>query len=174
MKALMTGALLALTLPTGCASQPESQGSEAAPAVASERKAWDAEEMTALTGELAESVREVRRAWRREPTFRAPNTANRASMELDQRLRQLDRRTTQLHTRVKAGDGYEETLNIARNIRALLNDVDVLGRRIMTTKWMHDRVRPTMELLNQVAAFYGKDALFDPETLQRTDRPPRR
>ena len=92
---------------------------------------------------------------------------------MDQILRDLDSRTTQLHNRVRAGDGYEQTLNIARNIRTLLNDADVQGRRLMTSAWMEERVRPAMELINQIAAYYGSDALFDPETMQRKDRPPR-
>jgi hypothetical protein len=93
-------------------------------------------------------------------------------MRLDQSLRDLDRRTSQLHTRVKGGAGYDETLNIARNILVLLNDVDVNGRSVMTGAWMDEKVRPAMALINEIAAYYGSDALYDPKTMQRTDRPP--
>jgi hypothetical protein len=157
------------------ATSQEEQTEAAAPAAESDRIPWDAEKMTALTGDLARSVRDVRRAWRKDPAFANPNNPNRrAAMELDQTLQMLDQRATQLHNRVKAGGGYEETLNIVRNIGTLLNDIDVNGRRIMPSEWMDERVRPTMVLINEIAPYYGSEALFDPETMQRTDRPPRR
>jgi TolA-binding protein len=171
---LLAGLLAAMMTLTACASNSEKEAASSATTTATERKPWDQERMTELTGELVTALREVRRAWRREPAFRDTANPNRsAALQLDQRLRDLDRRATQLHSRVKGGDGAEETLNIARNIRVLLNDIDVAGRRIMSSAWMEERVRPAMALLNEIAPYYGSDALFDTETLQRTDRAPR-
>ncbi len=172
--ALLASIVLALSPLTAWAEQHEKPETEAAPAAETERKAWNAEEMTSLTGDLAKQMREIRRAWRKDPAFRNPTGANRkASARLDQRVRELDQRTTQLANRVKGGGGYEETLNIARNIGVLLNDVDMHARRIMTSPWDDERVRLAMVLINEIAAFYGRDALFDPESMQRTDRPER-
>jgi len=173
---LLAGAASAALALSGCATDPESEKAEAAPVVAeAERKAWDAEEMTRLSAELMRAVRNVRDAWRKEPAFRDPQSPQRASsMRLDQNLRSLDQRTTQLASRVKGGGGYDETINIARNIRTLLNDIDMNARGIMTSEWMDEQIQPAMVLINEIAAYYGSDALFDPETLQRTDRPPRR
>ena len=56
----------------------------------------------------------------------------------------------------------------------LLNDVDMNGRRIMSTQTMEEQVRPAMETINEIAAYYGSDALFDAETMERLDRPARR
>ena len=173
---LIAGLLAALTALTACASNSDKEATSpsAATTTATERKPWDQERMTELTGELVTALREVRRAWRREPAFRDTANPNRsAALQLDQNLRDLDRRATQLRGRVQGGDGADETLNIARNIRVLLNDIDVAGRRIMSSAWMEERVRPAMALLNEIAPYYGSDALFDTETLQRTDRPPR-
>ncbi len=166
--------LAALTMLTSCASSPEKEAASPATTTATERKPWDQERMTELTGELVTALREVRRAWRREPAFASTGNPNRsAAMQLDQNLRNLDRRATQLNSRVQGGGGVEETLNIARNIRVLLNDIDVAGRRIMSSAWMEERIRPAMALLNEIAPYYGSEALFDTETLQRTDRAPR-
>ncbi len=170
---LIVAAGAALSL-AGCATKPETLEVEVTPVAEADRKSWDAEEMTRLTGELATAIRDVRAAWRREPAFRDSSNPNqRSALRLDQSLRDLDQRTRQLHTRVKGGAGHDETLNIVRNIRVLLNDIDVEGRRVMTSQWMDDRVRPAMVLINEIAAYYGSDALFDPETMQRIDRPGR-
>ena len=170
---LIVAAGAALSL-AGCATKPETLEVEVTPVAEADRKSWDAEEMTRLTGELATAIRDVRAAWRREPAFRDSSNPNqRSALRLDQSLRDLDQRTRQLHTRVQGGAGHDETLNIVRNIRVLLNDIDVEGRRVMTSQWMDDRVRPAMVLINEIAAYYGSDALFDPETMQRIDRPGR-
>jgi len=52
--------------------------------------------------------------------------------QLDQSLRNLDTRTTQLAASVSGGAGYGETLNNARHIRVLLNDIDMNARTIMS------------------------------------------
>jgi hypothetical protein len=179
--ALLAGLSIALlTLAPLAAGATSHEAAEAAPAgdaVAPdvERKPWNQEEMTTLTGQLMRAVRDVRDAWRKDPAFRNPiSTVRRSAMSLDQNLRDLDRRTTQLHSQIKDGAGYEDTLNIARNILVLLNDVDMNARRIMTGKPMQDKVAPAMDLFNQVAAYYGDEPLFDLEAMERADRPPRR
>jgi hypothetical protein len=164
----------AVVMVVACASQPEKASADAEPVPESERKAWDAEEMTRLSAELNRAVREVRRAWRRDPAFTdSTNPNRRAALRLDQTLRNLDQRTTQLASRVQGGGGYDETFNIARNIGVLLNDVDVEGRRIASSQFMEARVRPAMELVNEIAPYYGSGPLYDPASLQRVDRPPR-
>jgi len=178
-RVLLAGAAISLLGPVACASNQEQEKAKAQadPAAVAEieRKPWDAEKMTTLTAELARAVRDVRRAWRSEPAFRDSNNPNRrAAAALDENLRDLDQRTSQLATRVAGGAGFDETLNIARNIRVLLNDVDVNGRGIMTSQWMDERVRPAVVLINEIAAYYGSEAPFAPETLNRTDRPPQR
>lgn len=182
-RALLTGlslALLALAPLAAGATSHEAAKAEAAPAADTlaeglERKPWNQEEMTTLTGELMRAVRDVRNAWRKDPSFANPQNMNRrAAMSLDQNLRGLDRRVTQLHNQVKDGAGYEDTLNVARNILVLLNDVDMNSRRVRTGQPMQEKVAPAMALFNQVAAFYGSEPLFDLEAMERADRPPSR
>ena len=158
---------LALSPILAAAEEPE------AAADANGRKPWNQEQMTDLTGQLSRAMREVRQAYRREPVFRDSHNPNRrAAMRMDEVLRNLARASTQLHNRVKSGGGFEETQGIARRMSMLLNDADVEGRRIMTSVWMDQRVQPAMVLINEIAPFYGSGPLFDPETMQRLDRPP--
>ncbi|MDJ0846953.1 MAG: hypothetical protein QNK04_01090 [Myxococcota bacterium] len=163
-----TAALLLLLSPAVALAESHEAASEPTP-----RKPWNQEEMTDLSGRLSRSMSDIRRAFRRDPVFRNPQTPNqRAVHNLEQTLRGLEISTRQLHNRVQGGAGFEDTLNIARNIGQLLNDADMWGRRIMTSKWMDDRIQPAMELVNQIAPYYGSGPLFDPATMQRLDRPP--
>jgi hypothetical protein len=164
----------ALLLVAGLAACATDSGKEQAEAAAVDARPWDQAEMTRLTAELAQAVRDVRTAWRREPASSDPSSPHRRSaQQLDQSLRELDQRTGQLATRVAGGAGLDDTFNIARNIKVLLNDIDVAGRGIMTSEWMTERVRPAMDLINQIAPYYGGQALFDLDNMERIDRPPR-
>jgi hypothetical protein len=174
-RALLTGLIGSLLILGGACATGDPVESDPASSIAIERKPWDQEGMTTLTADLARSVRAVRRAWRREPGFRnAKNVQRGSTTRMDQTLRQLDQRTSQLAERVSSGAGFDDTRNNARNINVLLNDLDMQSRGIMTSKWMQEQVRPAMALINQIAAYYGRDALFDPETMQRKDRPEQR
>lgn len=161
-------AVLALLLAPTLVSAEHHEAAEA-----NDRKPWDQAAMTDLSAQLARAMREVRRAFRRDPVFADPQSLNRrAAQRMEETLRALEQSTRQLHNRVSSGEGFEETRPIARRIGMLLNDADVEGRRLMTGEWMHQRVRPAMALINEIAPYYGSGPLFDPETMQRLDRPP--
>ena len=136
-------------------------------------KPWDQERMTELSSQLAKEMKAVRNAFRNDPIANEPVSPHRrAAQQMSDTLRHLHRTASQLHTRVKGGGDYEQTLGIARKIGTLLNDADELGRRIMSSTWTNERVKPAMETLNQIAPYYGSDPLYDPENLQRVDRAP--
>ncbi|MCZ6783715.1 MAG: hypothetical protein O7G30_10455 [Proteobacteria bacterium] len=173
MRTLKSGSLLGLVCTLLLVAPPALAEHHEAAADADDRKPWDQQEMTELTTELSQSVRAVRRAWRKDPAFRNPENPNRrASKRMDQILRDLDRSTGSLAATVNGGGGLEETQGTARRIGMLLNDADVEGRRLMTGVWMAERVQPAMELINRIAPYYGSGPLYDPETMQRLDRPP--
>ena len=175
---LLATALLPLLAPTsGFTAHHESaestEAQEGAEPEAGERKPWDQERMTELSGELADATSALRRAFRQEPTFRNPKTPNRNAVhQMEQTLRNLEIATRRLHNRVSAGNGFEGTRGTARRIGVLLNDADMWGRRIMTSAFMAERIKPAMELINAIAPYYGSGPLYDPETMQRFDRPP--
>lgn len=173
------GALLALAPLAARADHHEKGAAEAgdaekdAAAASDARKPWDQARMTELSIDLAKAMSEVRQAFRREPSFRDPNNPNRrASQNMEQTLRLLETSTRQLRNRIRSGDGFDETLGIARKIGSLLNDADVEGRKIMTSVWLDQRIKPAQQLINEIAPYYGRDPLFDPDTMQRIDRAP--
>jgi len=136
-------------------------------------KAWDAERMTQLTGDLAKAMGEVRTSFRQQSGAMEPRSPkSRSGKNMDDILKDLARSSRQLHAQVKGGAGAEETQGIARKIGTLLNDADVVGRQIMTTAWTAEKIRPAMALINEIAPYYGAGPLYDPASLQRLDRPP--
>ena len=140
--------------------------SVAAPAAALEP--WDQEEMTRLSAELASAMRGVRDAWRKDPVSRSRENPNRrAALRMDQILRDLDRQTGSLAATVANGGSYEETRGTARKIGTLLNDAEIEARSLRMGAWMGERVRPAVELLDQIAPYYGGEPLLDPETRRR-------
>jgi hypothetical protein len=168
-------ALLLLAAPLACATNPEKGEStaDAAPSQPSERKPWDAARMTDLSAQLAQATSEVRRAFRREPNFRNPQTPNRRSVhQMEQTLRDLEIATRRLASQVSGGADFEGTSGTARRIGMLLNDADVTSRSIMTSAFMAEKIQPAMTLINEVAPYYGSGPLFDPDTMQRLDRAP--
>jgi hypothetical protein len=163
-------ALALLAAPGARAEHHEAQAGQAAPAVEPERKPWDQARMQGLAGQLAQAVDEVREAFRREPGYRDPsNPHRRAFQQMDQILKSLRSSTRQLAARLETGGGYEDTLGIARKIGQLLNDAEVEGRKIMTSEWMAQRVVPAKQLLNEIAPYYGRGPLYDPQTLEKVD-----
>jgi hypothetical protein len=169
LAALLGVAALALAPAPAWAGSHEEAHDDAAPGD-TPRKAWDQERMTDLSAQLTKAMSEVRQAFRREPSFRDPNNPNRrASQNMDQTLRALETSARQLHARVQGGGGYQETLGIARKIGTQLNDAQVEGRKIMTSHWMDERIRPAMALINEIAPYYGSGPLFDPEAMKRID-----
>jgi hypothetical protein len=137
------------------------------------RKPWDQAAMTGLSAELATSAAQIRRTFRQDPSFRNPKTPNQNAVhQMEQTLRNLEITTRRLSRQVKAGRTAESTEGLARRIGMLLNDADMWGRRIMTSAYMEEQVRPAMKLINQIAPYYGSGPLYDPETMQRLDRAP--
>lgn len=165
--ALMTALMLMLAPTLALAAHHEGEEKEG-----SERKAWDQARMTDLSGKLSTATSELRRAFRKEPNFRNPGTPNqRAVHNMEQILRNLETATRQLRNSVAGGGDFEATRGTARRIGMLLNDADVESRRIMTSAFMAKKIKPAMELINEVAPYYGSEPLYDPETMQRLDRP---
>ena len=165
--------LLAPALASAAHHEEEKPSGDAGPSQPSERKPWDPERMTELTGKLATATSEVRRAFRREPNFRNPQTPNqRAVHQQEQTLRNLEIATRRLASQVSGGADYDGSWGTARRIGMLLNDADVASRRIMTSAFMTEKIQPAMKLINEIAPYYGSGPLYDPETMQRLDRPP--
>lgn len=173
--ALLLGATLASAAhhESGEAAASGGGSGETGKAAADERKPWDQARMTELSQRLATETAEVRRAFRREPNFRNPATPNQRTVhQMEGTLRNLETATRRLARSVADGGDHDGTVGTARRIGMLLNDADVLGRGIMTSAFMAEKIRPAMATINEIAPYYGSGPLFDPETMQRLDRAP--
>lgn len=133
-----------------------------------ERKAWDQARVLELSDRLAGQLGEIRQTFRRESAYANPAMLQqRASGQFADILKALEQSTKQLRERVEKGEGYEETLPVARKIGSLLRDADVQGSKLFTSSFMTEKVRPAMQTLNELAPYYGSGPLYDPETGER-------
>lgn len=179
-RALRAVAVLLAAASLGCAtSGPDEQAAEAAPAVAAAGDAaqataedvepdlaWDPERMTQLTAELSKAVSAVRDSFRNDPLMNTPDSSKRRSaLQMNDLLRNLDRQCRSLAAQVKSGKGRADTSGTARRIGTLLRDANELGRGLVTSEWTDQRIRPAMELVNQIAPYYGRGPMYDMETM---------
>jgi hypothetical protein len=140
-----------------------------APATAvADLQAWDQEKVSALASELAESIKAVRGAALNEPSLRGGgNTGGRASQQYLDSLKQLERSTQQLATRLGEGEDREQSLNVARRIGTLLRDAQESGRRLMLTQSSFDEIDRAVAVIQQLSPFYtDRDPLL-PASTQR-------
>jgi hypothetical protein len=130
-------------------------------------QAWDQEKVSALAAELAEAIKAVRGAALNEPSLRGGGTSGRASQQYLDNLKQLERSTAKLATRLGEGDDREQSLNVARRVGTLLRDTQESGRRLMLTQSSFDEIDRAVAVIHQLSPFYtDRDPLL-PASTQR-------
>jgi hypothetical protein len=126
-------------------------------AASADLKPWNQEEVTELAKALHVAVKEVRQSMRRESTGDLAALA-RARQKMLEILKGLEKSCGQLVRRLEAGDGREETLNIARKIRSLVRDAETEGRKFMTTQQTDERIEPAEQAVDGLGPYY-----FEPQ-----------
>ena len=122
---------------------------------ASARETWNQETVTALATELADATKALKTTVRKDPDLRdGYRQGDPVVSRYADAINGIDRSARQLATKLAAGEGYEETLGVAKKIDSLVRDAQVQGARIMTTFWMEERVRPVEELLARLGRYY--------------------
>jgi len=191
LAACLVAAGLALVLAQGCAKSapeevaptaapvsagPAAEAAEAGDAAAADTipaREWDQERMTQLTGDLAKAMLAVRNSFRNDPVMQSPDVGMRRSAEqMGEILRNLDRNCRSLATQVERGGTADETRGTARRIGSLLRDANMVGKRLTTSEWTDERIRPAMELINEIAPYYGRGPLYDAERMEMLDTGP--
>lgn len=125
----------------------------AAPAAA--LKAWDQETVTMLAAQLAEATGQLRETIRREPHIQdAIDRGDRNAQSFWATITGLDKSARQLAARTSKGGGYERTLPIAKKIRTQVRDADTTGARLMSTKFMEQRIVPVQQLLARLDPYF--------------------
>ena len=134
-------------------------------AASADLKPWNQEEATELAKALHVAVKEVRQSMRRESTGDLTAQA-RARQRMLGALKTLEQSCGQLAARLEAGDGRDETLNIAKKIRSLVRDARTEGRKFMTTQQTDERVAPADQAIDGLAPYY-----FEPEPEPEAQEP---
>ena len=124
-------------------------------------KPWNQEEVTELAKALHVAVKEVRQSMRRESTGDLTAQA-RARLQMLEILKLLEKSCGQLVSRLEAGAGHEETLNIAKKIRSLVRDAETEGRKFMTTQQTDERVAPAEQVLDGLRPYYFEPQAKEP------------
>jgi len=124
----------------------------ALPALA-ELQAWNPEKVLAAAHQLQSSVKDVRQKVRQDPAGQLPSKA-RVRTELLSTLQALEKSATQLVRRLEAGDGRDATLQVARKIRSLVNDCDVLWGKLAKTETSERATEPLLGALAVLRPYY--------------------
>jgi len=126
-------------------------------AASADLEPWNQEKVTELAKALHVAVKELRQSLRLENTGDLA-AQGRAKQKMLGILKVLEQSCSQLVRRLEAGDGREETLNIAKKIRSLVRDAETEGRKFMTTQQTDERVAPAEQALDGLGRYY-----FEPQ-----------
>ena len=126
-------------------------------AVSAQENTWSQEQVTMLASQMAEKVKAMRLATRKEPQVISAGsvTKQRATKIYLQTLQKLDQAAAKLSRQLAAGDGRSQTLGTARRIDMLLRDVRQQGAALYSTEWTGVHLDPALSLAAQLRSFYG-------------------
>jgi hypothetical protein len=118
---------------------------------------WDQAEVTHLVSQLSEAITSLRSASMNDPSLRDSGAPNRRSAdEFLRTLRSLEKSCRQLHRKLEAGDGRDQTIQQARKIGTLLRDAQTSGRRLMTNRNQWAAIDPAVDLIERISPYYGR------------------
>ena len=120
-------------------------------------RVWDSETVSKLAGELAQQVKDIRTAARKEPQAISAATASkqRATLQFLETLKKLDRATGKLARQLASGETREQTTGTARRVDSLLKDAADQGRRLNPSQWTSQYADPALALAAQLRTFYS-------------------
>ena len=131
------------------ASQDEAQQALTA---AREALGEQTDKTDALATQLAQAVRDARRAARRDPSI-VGSRERRVLRYLDA-LRRLETATGQLASALERGRGREDTESIAIRVRGFVRDAEQHGSGLPQSIQTKEQIAPARALLEQLAPFY--------------------
>lgn len=118
-------------------------------------QAWDQAAVASLAADLAKATRALKNTLRRDPGLAdAAAMGDRNAVGFWEAIDGLERSARLLAKRTKAGKGRDETLPIARKIRAFVRDAEQHGARILTTAFMQEKIAPVEDLLSRLEPYY--------------------
>ncbi len=127
-----------------------------APSAIAESGTWDQARVSLLANQLAEHVKALRTATRKEPQVISASNASkqRATAVYLDTLKKLDRASAKLARQLSAGETREQTVGTARRIDSLLRDAEEHGRKLFATDWTKKHMEPIASVVTELSTFY--------------------
>lgn len=137
-------ALVALGLAAG--------GAQAQPAPAA--PTWDQAKVSALAGELAAAVKDLRQDVRQQPQPSLGSMQSRAYHNFRDDLRLIESEAKELASSLTAGAGHDETLPIVKRMESLIRDARDESRRLLIPQSTQDKIAAARTAYQQILPYY--------------------
>ena len=126
----------------------------AVPAQATELEKWDQAALTELSGELVESVKDLRESARRQPPPTIASGQSRARFRLIDLLRVIEQECKALRDALAAGEGHDQTISIFERIEEMRVRAAQDARRMFLPVQTMDKIKAARGVLEKIRPFY--------------------
>ena len=119
-------------------------------------KAWDQAEVTQLAAQMAQTIKDMRVAIRKEPQVISAGTTSKqrtTALYLDT-LKKLERTSAKLARQLAEEQDREQTQGTARRIESLARDAQDQGAKLFSTEWTNKHLEPATALLRKLRGYY--------------------
>ena len=122
-------------------------------------KTWDSDRVSELADELAQQVKNMRAAARKEPQAISAGTSakQRTTYLFLDTLKKLERSTAKLARQLANEETRQQTAGTARRVDSLLNDATEQGRNLNSSQWTSQYADPALALAAKLRAFYQEN-----------------
>ena len=125
-----------------------------APAQATERKEWDPAALTALSAELADSVKDLRASARRQPPNTIASGHAQSRHRLIDTLRLIELECKTLRDAIAAGEGHDQTISIFERIDVMRVKAAEEARRMFLPVQTTDKIKAARGVLEKIRPYY--------------------
>jgi hypothetical protein len=126
----------------------------AVPTQAAEREKWDQAALTKLSGELVESVKDLRGSARRQPPDSIASGQSRARHRLLDLLRLIEQECKALRDALAAGEGHDQTISIFERIEETRVRAAQEARRMFLPVQTMDQMKAARAVLEKIRLYY--------------------
>ncbi|UCE85394.1 MAG: hypothetical protein JSU66_13780 [Deltaproteobacteria bacterium] len=151
---LIALAALAAAVLTSAALAQTEPAAEAAPQA--ETMEWDQVQATSIARQLADAVKDLRAAFRREGPPGREQMQSRAHHQMRDDLRMIRNETAFLARELEAGKGRDETTPAFRRIGMLVRDAQRLAPRLFIQEPVQQKIDVARTYWDQLQPYYGE------------------
>ena len=133
----------------GAQPAPEEGMEESPPTVA-----WDQAQVTRVAQELADSLKDLRRAVRQQPDPGVASLQSKAFYRFSDELRVLESESKQLARALEAGGGHDETVPVYERMQRTIRDAREEARRLDIPAQTRERIDAARAVLDKLDQYY--------------------